>query len=290
MIVENASMLLDRLKTANYKQTPNFGLDNISEMLINNISNECKSTLFDESEITKFGSNILRENIDEIIRILIANGTYIPKETMNKIICSEGRILGIYSDIEIYKVIEEQDNQEMKQFAITSDVIIDIDDLDLETKAKVNNELQELVYKNFARQVLLNNLKSFPKQNGFQIFKEKILHGRDNRGTLEKIFKSIFKKNTKYGDEIIKNTVQYHLDYMYDDKFISEIINLINNGKSLIPIDNSNRNPNLLINAITAETVDMMTVMPNINQINKDISQIYADVEARFNCIFNRYN
>lgn len=85
--------------------------------------------------------------------------------------------------------------------------------------------------------MILNNLGEFPKQNKFSVFKEKLLHGRENREFLTQKYIKLLKENTDYSDEIIRRTVEYNLDYIYDDRFKKEVIGSINNGQSLVPVD-----------------------------------------------------
>lgn len=53
----------------------------------------------------RYESDIIKENLHQIIRQLILNAGNIPKEVMNNIICSNGIIAGVNSDIELYKGI-----------------------------------------------------------------------------------------------------------------------------------------------------------------------------------------
>lgn len=115
MIVEKARITLEKLQRTNYKQMPDFGMDEITEQLISIIANECKSTVVGEKQTRRHESDIVRDNIDAIIRQLVLNGSYISKEEMNKIINFDGRIIGVNSDINIYKGIVENEDGSMKK-------------------------------------------------------------------------------------------------------------------------------------------------------------------------------
>lgn len=237
MIVEKARIALEKLQRTNYKQVPDFGMDDATEQIIKIIANECKSTVVEEKRIKKYESDIVRNNIDVIVRQLILNGSYIPKETMNKIMHFDGHIIGVNSDIHIYKGIMETEDGTMKKTANIGNSIINTNELSPNLIAEINNE----IYKSFSKQLILSNLKEFPKVNRFSIFKEKLLHGNEDRKTLTKKYIKLLKENTNYNDEIIKNTVEYSLDYLYDDKFKKEVISSISNGQSLVPV-NEKRN------------------------------------------------
>lgn len=233
MILEKARIALEKLRRTNYKQVPDFGMDDTTEQLISIIANECKSTVMGEKQTRRYESDIVRENIDAIIRQLVLNGSHIPKETMNRIMHFDGRVIGVNSDISIYKGIMEAEDGSLQKTATTSNSTININKLDPSLIAKISEE----IYKSFSRQLVLNNLGEFPKQNRFSIFKEKLLHGRENREFLTKKYIDLLRKNTNYNDEIIRSTVEYNLDYLYDDRFKKEVISSINDGQSLVPVD-----------------------------------------------------
>lgn len=276
MIVEKARIALEKLQRTNYKQMPDFGLDDTTEQLISIIANECKSTIIEENKIRRYESDIIRENIDAIIRQLVLNGSYIPKETMNRIMHFNGRVIGVNSDINIYKGIVETEDGSMQKTATIGDSIININKLESSLIDKINEE----IYKNFSRQLILKNLGEFPKQNRFSIFKEKLLHGRENREFLTQKYIKLLKEHTNYSDEIIRSTVEYNLDYMYDENFKKELLRSIKEGQSIVTLDEKGRDFDKLLNTVTSETKEIMGVMPDINEIHSDISQIYSDAEA----------
>lgn len=76
MIIEKSKELLEKLRRTNYKRIPDFRMDEESEMIIKVIINECKSTLAfqnQDGEVTfeRYGSDIIKENIEQIVRQLI---------------------------------------------------------------------------------------------------------------------------------------------------------------------------------------------------------------------------
>lgn len=284
MIVEKSKDLLRKLRTTNYRQLPDIGMDTISERIIEIIANECKSTViaYDNNgslRPRRYESDIIKENLHQIIRQLILNGGTIPKEVMNNIICSNGSIFGVNSDIQLYKGVQEKEDGSMETTATIGNVIIDTNQLDINTLQRIKAE----IYTRFARQFILGNSEQLPKVSKLSMFKEKMLHGREDRDYIAKQFAAILSEQTGYSDEIIATTVQYHLDYMYGNKFKQEILRTMSAGTSLVPIDTKAKKVafNYLVEAVAAETQDIATTIPNINQIHNDISQAYADVEAQ---------
>lgn len=259
-------------------------MDTESEMLIRIITNECKSTILASDkkgniQPRRYESDVIKENLHQIVRQLILNGGTIPKEVMSHIICSDGMITGINSDIQLYKGIREQEDGNLERTASIGNSVIDLFQLNPDTLKLIEEE----VYDKFARQFILQNAEKLPRLNKFSIFKERILHGREDREFINKRFVSVLKSENKYGDDIIKATANYHLDYMYNDKFKEKLLNVVNSGTTLIPIESKGKNTsfNQLLKVISAETGDLDNLIPDINKIHKDIEQIYADVEAQ---------
>lgn len=284
MIIEKSKELLEKLRKMNYRQKPDFGMDTESEMIIRNIINECKSTILNYDaegniESQRYESNIIKENLHQIVRILILNGGIIPKEVMSNIMYSDGMIMGVDSDIQLYKGIRELEDGSVEKTATIGNAVIDLSSLNPE----VLNLIQKEIYDRFAREFILSNSENLPRVSKLSIFREKILHGREDKTFINKKFASILKGETSYCDDIIKNTVKYHLDYMYSDKFKEKLLDAANTGMTLVPIESKGRFTSFdhLLEAISAETKDLDQVIPDINSIHKDIEQVYADVETQ---------
>lgn len=284
IIIEKSKELLDKLRMTNYRRLPDIGMDTVSEKLIEIITNECKSTMITTDEMgnmqsRRYESDIIRDNLHQIIRQLILNGGTIPKEIMNKIMCSNGLIMGVNSDIELYKGVQEKEDGSMERTATTGNAIIDLHQLDSNTLNLINQE----IYDRYARQFVLSNLRQLPHVSKLAVFKEKMLHGREDREFISKQFASILKSQTEYSDEIIAATVQYYLDYMYSGRFNRSILEAINNGTGLVPLEGQGKrvSVNHLKEAVLAEAQDLANLIPNINQIHEDIEQAYADVETQ---------
>ena len=283
MIIEKSKELLEKLRRTNYKRIPDFGMDEESEMIIKVIINECKSTLAfqdQDGEVTfeRYGSDIIKENIEQIVRQLILNGGNIPRETMKNIMCSNNEfITGIDADIPLYKGIQEQEDGSMNRLATTGNVIIDFSKLDNNIVDMIKKE----VYDRYARCFILDNKEKLPHLNKVSIFKERVFHGRENKEFINRKFSSLLKRQTNYNDEIIKNTVKYHLENLYSDKFKQEVLQSVANGNMLVPIEKNKVSFNQLLDAISAEVQDIESLIPDINNIQQDIAQIYADIEAQ---------
>lgn len=283
MIIEKSKELLEKLRRNNYRQVPDFGMDTESEMLICIITNECKSTILASDkqgniQPRRYESDVIKENLHQIVRQLILNGGTIPKEVMNHIICSDGMIIGVNSDIQLYKGIREQEDGNVERTASIGNSIINLLQLNPDTL-----KLIEEVYDKFARQFILQNTQKLPRLNKFSIFKERILHGREDREFIYKRFVSVLKSENKYGDDIIRATANYHLDYMYNDKFKNKLLDAASNGTTLIPIETRGKYTSFaqLLSVISAETGDLDNLIPDMNKIHEDIEQVYADVEAQ---------
>lgn len=174
MILEKSKELLEKLQRTNYRQVPDFGMDTESEMLIRIITNECKSTILTSDQegniqSRRYESDIIKENLHQIVRQLILNGGTIPKEVMNNIICSHGMIVGINSDVQLYKGIREEDDGSLSITASTGKSVIGLEKLNPATLKLIEDE----VYDRYARQFVLSNADKLPRVNKFSIFREK---------------------------------------------------------------------------------------------------------------------
>ncbi len=283
MIIGKAKKLLEDLHRTNYRLTPDFGWDKESELLVSIIANECKSTVLQNDyngvSAKKYGSEVLRNNIDIIIRQLIKNGGAIPKTVMSSIMYSNGQVIGINDDLQIYKGVQETENGEMEYVASSGNAIINMRDLD----ENIARQIYEEVYSNFARQFAIENAPSLPKQNPLMKLKARIIHGREDREFIKRKFFNVLQEGTNYSSELIENTVQYYLDYMYSPQLKKEVLKSINDGTSLTPLgeNKTRKGYNLLLEAIAGETQDIMNCTPDINMLHKEIEQIYADVETQ---------
>ena len=193
MIIEKSKELLEKLRRTNYKRITDFGMDEESEMIIKVIINECKSTLAfqdQDGEVTfeRYGSDIIKENIEQIVRQLILNGGNIPRETMKNIMCSNNEfITGIDADIPLYKGIQEQEDGSMNRVATTGNVIIDFSKLDNNIVDMIKKE----VYDRYARCFILDNKEKLPLENLYSDkFKQEVLQSVANGNMLVPIEKN----------------------------------------------------------------------------------------------------
>lgn len=283
MIIQKAREALEKLRRMNYdKQTPDFGMDATTETLISVIANECKSTVIFKNgkKIERYESNIVRDKIDEIVRQLILNGPTIPKETMNKIIYSHGYRLGVNSDINLCKGIEETEDGSLRRTLTIENIIIDNRNLKPEAFA----EIQDLIHKRFARQIILQNLRKFPRLNPIEIFKEILLHIKEKRDFISREYMRILRThNAECGENIMENTVNYYLEYMESKKFKAEVLNSIIKEESLVPSVSNGKYISFdsVLRVVTEKVSNFTNDIPDINSISRDISQIYSDIEAQ---------
>ena len=177
MIIEKSKELLEKLRRTNYRQVPDFGMDEESEMIIKIIVNECKSTILFSDQTgniqwKRYESDIIKDNLHQIVRQLILNGGTIPKEAMNNIICSNGMIAGIHSDVTVYKGVQEQEDGTMERTATIGNAVIDFTELD----PNIHEMIKKGIYDRFARQFILSNTERLPRLSKFSLGKEKVLH------------------------------------------------------------------------------------------------------------------
>lgn len=197
MIAEKSKELLDKLRTPNFRQMPDIGMDTLSEKIIESITNECKSTIIsvDDSgnmQSRRYESDIILQNLHQIIRQLILNGGTIPKEVMNNIMCADGMILGVNSDTQLYKGIEEQEDGSMQKTATIGNSIIEANQLSNTTWQQINQE----VYTRFARQFILEHPGQLPRVSKLSMLKQKLLHKKEDRDYIAKQFSAILRKET----------------------------------------------------------------------------------------------
>ena len=146
MILKKSKQLLEKLRRLNYRQIPDFGMDEISEMIISVIANECKSTVLTADEhgnlqSTRYESDIIKENLHQIVRQLIMNSGTIPKEVMNRMCCTRGMLVGVNSDVQLYKGIRKNEDGTAEMTATTGNSVIDLTQLSQETLEHIKKEI-----------------------------------------------------------------------------------------------------------------------------------------------------
>lgn len=280
IIIEKSKDLLRRLRNTNDKKSLDVGLDTVSERIIQSIANQCKGTVYREEDLQyqKYESTILQENVYSIVRLLIFNGRVIPKEVMEKFAWSDYIRVGVHSDIELlYDVIDSEENRKIK--VVTGNAVIDLKSLD----NKILELIQQKIFTRFAREFVLTNKDVLPPVGKIMWYREKFFHGREAREDLEIQFEGILKSQTEYGEEMVKRTVQYYLDYMYDSTFKLKLLNKVRGDKSLVPIGDKKKKVSFsnLLERILEECKNIINDIPDINQILEDIYQIHADAEAQ---------
>lgn len=280
-----AKRTLEKLNEFNYKRSPDFGGNIEIEELIGVIVNECKSTVLQSSAygnyMKRYESMLTKDSVTEIVRQLVRNGSYIPKEVMNKAVFNDGMFVGLDLDIPLYKGI---DSEKVRKTAAV--VTSYIDERDLSYNPKLFEKLNEL-YKNYGRELIFEDNarkddKFLPKQNIFRIFKERLMHKKFTINDFEKSYADILREfsNCK-NDEIIKKSAEYRTRYIYSKNFQKEVLSRIKNGTAIELLDKSNDDYSNLLNQIIAEVCELSQNVPNLNSVFKDIGQIYSDVEAQ---------
>lgn len=269
----------DLLRRTNDRESLDVGLDIVSERIIQSIANQCKGTVYREEELQykKYESTILQENVYSIVRLLIFNGRVIPKEVMDEFALSDYIWVGVHSDIELCDVIDSEDDGKRK--VVTGNAVIDLKNEDNE----ILELIQQEIFTRFAREFVLANKDVLPPVGKLMWYMEKVFHGRETREDLERRFEEILKSRTEYGEEMVKRTVQYYLDYMYDSMFKHKLLNKVRGDKTLVLIGDKKKKVSFsnLLERILEECKNIINDIPDINQILEDIYQIHADVEAQ---------
>ncbi len=280
-----AKKALDKLERFNYKTTPDFGLDKQTEDIIENISNECKSTVMQEGKngyyMKKYESLFHKDAVYAIVRELIRNGNYIPKEVMNECIFSGNGFVGIDSDVRIYKTI---DSETTKRSACFEKSYIELEGVD---RASANEDINEL-YKKFAREIVFEDSRKsreerfLPKQNNFRMLIERLTNKKFSKDDFCREYASILRKYSNCKNEnAIQASSKYKTEYIYQDSFKLCILKDIKEGNAIDIMDKSKDDLKNLIDQIATEISEREIEIPNINKVFEDIKQIYSDVEAQ---------
>ena len=177
MYREKALKLLEKLKSFNYKQKPQYIMDLESQKIIESVVNECKSTVFVQQQhgvkVKRYESSFTIEAVGNIINELLANSSKISRQTMNKILFENGAFAGLDTDVELYKGI---DSESAKFGAYMSNIYADERDF---PSAGMRDELEQ-IFKKYAREIIFRDSKSengnLPQINKFRLFIERIVH------------------------------------------------------------------------------------------------------------------
>ena len=280
-----AKKALEKLQRFNYKCSPDFGGDVEIEELISVVVNECKSTVLQNSNhdnyMVRYESMLTKDSVTEIVRQLIRNGSYIPKEIMNSAVFNDGMFVGIDSDITLYKVIDSETAK------MTAAVGIEyVDEREMEGNAELYKKMDEL-YKNYGRELIFEdnarkNARFLPKQNIFRIFKERLIHKKFTMEDFENSYAAILREfsNCK-NEEVIKRSAEYRTRYLYSRNFQSGVLSRMKNGTAIELLDKSKDEYSNLLNQMTAEISESSQNIPNLNSVFEDIGQIYSDIETQ---------
>lgn len=178
MIAEKAKELLGKLRRTHYREKPDFGLDSLSETIISIIVNECKSTILQQDNSgdirgRRYESDIIKDNLEQIIRQLILNGGKIPKEVMRDICYWGGRRCGVEIDVGLYKGVRENEDGTVENIGTIGNSVIDVYSLSPE----ILESIQEALYISYSREFIWDNIESLPPISRVSKFIDKVLHG-----------------------------------------------------------------------------------------------------------------
>ena len=283
MYREKAIKLLEKLKSFNYKQKPEYLMDIESQKIIDSIVNECKSTVFVNKEqgvrARRYESSFTIEAVMNIVNELLANSSKISRQTMNKILYERGAFAGLDTDVSLYKGI----NAETARFeAYLSNSYVD----EREIPSFGIREDLEHIFQKYAREVILNDSKSenrsLPKLSKVRLFFERTVHRPYTTKKFEQEYKEILKKYSGItNDDTLTQSARYKVNQITSSGFINGILDSIKNGTAIIPLDRKSDEFINLKNQISAEMFEQMDNIPNLNETFKDVNQILKDAETQ---------
>ena len=283
MYREKALKLLERLKSFNYKNKPQYDIDIESKKIIEGIINECKSTTFikkkNGTEARRYGSSFTIQAVENIVNELIANSSKISRQTMNKLLYENGAYAGLDTDVEIYKGI---DSETVRFGAYLSSRYIDERDYKI---PGIRDELEE-IFKKYARDIIINESNSeknyLPQISKFRIFLEKVLHKPFSIQKFEQEYKELLKKHSGIdNEEVLANSAKYKVSQITSPRFLNGVLDSIKNGTAIITLNRKADKFSDLQNQIAAEIFEQLDNIPNLNETLKDVNQIFKDVETQ---------
>lgn len=283
MYREKAIKLLEKLKSFNYKQKPEYLMDIESQKIIDSIVNECKSTVFAKKDqgvrVRRYESSFTIEAVGNIINELLANSSKISRQTMNKILFENGVFAGLDTDVKLYKGI---DSETSRFGAYMSDIYVDERDI---TGQEIREELEE-IFKKYAREIIINNSKSenrtLPKLSKVKLFFERAVHRPYTTKKFEKEYKEILRKYSGItNDDTLTQSARYKVNQITSPRFIKGILESIKNGTAIILLDKTSDEFVNLQNQIAAKIFEQMDKIPNLNKTFKDVNQILKDAETQ---------
>lgn len=285
MYREVAKEALEKLQRLNYRAKPDFGCQKEIEDLIDMVVHECKSTYLryeeGKNKIAVHESQLTINAVRGIIRTLMINGGYIPKEVMQNAIYGLNSFLGFYDDIRIDKGI---DSETAKQMAYACNFV---DERELQPIGEITEELEK-IYRPYAEELIFEDHarkrgRFLPKQNLFRIFKEKLRHKKLTEEEFVKQYAQVLQKYSGVKDEeTLMASARYKVKYICTENFKQIVLKHIKEGSAITIIDDTKDEYHTLVDQIVNEiTESAYTNIPNINCILQDVNQIYSDVSAQ---------
>lgn len=284
-----AAELLEKLEEFNYYQPNDSNLKHgdrrfLSNIFVQNIIeavvNECKLTiLFKDRDNNLKGkiyeSKFTIDAVRNIIIELIANGQSVSRNVMSKCIFEKCGLIGIDSELQIYKGIDSETGRVQATF---SGVYVDERDYNYSRK-----EVEDILRK-YARELIFkyaNRKESpLPRISPFRLFKEKLTH---RRFTKEEFIKEYMKLLSKYSGATNNNLLEQSARYKVEQIMELEKIAMesIKNGNAIEILDDESDEYRKLQNQIAAEIFELSESIPNLNSTFSQIEQIFKDVQTQ---------
>ena len=286
---QKATELLEKLEEFNYYQPNDSNLKHgdrrfLSNIFVQNIIeavvNECKLTiLFKDRDNNLKGkvyeSKFTIDAVRNIIIELIANGQSVSRNVMSKCIFEKCGLIGIDSELQIYKGIDSETGRVQATF---SGVYVDERDYNYSRK-----EVEDILRK-YARELIFkyaNRKESpLPRISPFRLFKEKLTH---RRFTKEEFIKEYMKLLSKYSGATNNNLLEQSARYKVEQIMELEKIAMesIKNGNAIEILDDESDEYRKLQNQIAAEIFELSESIPNLNSTFSQIEQIFKDVQTQ---------
>lgn len=283
-----AAELLGKLEDLNYTannsnftRTDKRFLTNIFALnIIEAVVNECKLTVLfkdkeDKLKGVAYESNFTIDAVRNIIIELIANGQNVSRSVMSKCIFEKCGLIGVDSDVQIYKGI---DSETGRVRAIFSGAYVD------EREYHYDREEVEDILRKYARELIFKyvNRKDspLPRISTFRVFRERLIHRRFTEENFIKEYMNLLSKCSGITNmELLEQSARYKVKQIMS--FERKIIESIKNGKAIKILDEESDEFRKLQNQIAAELFELSYSIPNLNSTFSQVEQIFKDAQTQ---------
>lgn len=283
MIREKAKDILTKLKQGTGSATI-FGSSYYDEetlKIIEIITNQCKAKLIEkDGTIKKYESNILIQNVEEIVMQLLTDKNSIK----NSLICiltrnEERNIPGITKEVKIEKKVNEKG---IPYIDIENPLPDNFHEI---LSGQINREeLERKVIKPYLARVCKNQKQLSKRHFISRIFSP--LNRREvTNSELINRFEDYLRKNTDLSEEKIHNmSIYFVLNILEKSNIEQELVNTEVQGKSISQKSKKN-GYNEMIQNMSNELFEILNIIPNPNDSLKEIQDIYANTVGQLEAL-----